>query len=176
MWSSCERSRASTGSQSRTSSGSPGRLRAAVADTTFINRVVEPHVRLWLGSQFPGHVFSERSVSVPGGSFKFDAVSGDGSIIGLILSSRAKTATGNENYGGWRKALNDIQWLKAASASRRLVVCTNDAFRALVMRRSARLGTGGIEFIFCQLPPDLDRQLNEHLDASSREQRTRPTL
>lgn len=110
---------------------------------------------------------------VPGGFFKFDAVSSDGSIVGLILSSRPKTATGNENYGGWRKALNDSQWLKAVPASRRLVVCTNAGFRLLVMSRSKRLGSEGIEFIYCPLPNEFERQLNEQLDASSREQRTR---
>jgi hypothetical protein len=58
-------------------------------------------------------------------------------------------------------------------ASRRLVVCTDENFRQLAMKRTKRYGTDGIEFLFCQLPDDIQRRLNENLDASSREQRNR---
>lgn len=144
-----------------------------MADTTFIKRVIEPHMRQWLGSLFPGQVFEERSVPLPDGSFRCDAVSRDGSIVALFKCSRPRTATGNENYGGVRNALHDVHCLRSLTASRRLVVCTDDGFRQLVMKRSKRFGIDGIEFLHCQLPEDLQGQLNDNLDSSRREQRNR---
>lgn len=144
-----------------------------MADTTFITRVIEPHMRDWLASKFPGHVFAEQAVPLPGGSFNCDAVSEDTSIVALLLTNRPKTAAGRENSGGVKKALTDVHCLKLLTASTRLVVCSDDGFRQLVVRRSARFGTDGIQFIHCPLPPDLQVHLDECLDASSKEQRNR---
>ena len=58
-------------------------------------------------------------------------------------------------------------------ATRRIVVCTDERFRQLAMKRTERYGTKGILFLLCRLPDDLQRMLNENLDASSREQRNR---
>ena len=144
-----------------------------MADTTFIKLVIEPHMRQWLLSQFPGHVFEERSVALPGGVFKCDAVSGDGSIVASFMCNRPRTATGNLNSGGLMKARSEVQGLKSMIAARRLIVCTDDDFRQLAMKQTKRFGTDGIEFLFCQLPEDLQRLLNDNLNASSREQRNR---
>jgi hypothetical protein len=107
------------------------------------------------------------------GSFKFDAVSDDDSIVAVFLSNRARTSTGNENTGGVRKALNDIGYLKVAAAARRLVVFTHSSFGDLIKARSKRLGIEGIEFLHCVLPQDLQEQLDNVLDACSAEQRSR---
>ncbi|MBI3521814.1 MAG: hypothetical protein HY071_01785 [Chloroflexi bacterium] len=144
-----------------------------MADTTFIKRVIEPHLRRRLESRFPGRVFQERSVPLSKGSFKCDAVSDDGSIVAFFLCNRPKTATGHENSGGIKKALDDVHVLKLLPASTRLLVCTDDDFRQLVMKRSKRFGTDGIEFLHYPLPADLQSQLNDNLDASRREQRNR---
>ncbi len=144
-----------------------------MADTTFIKRVIEPHMRQWLAAQFPGHVFDERSVPLPAGSFRCDAVSEDLSIVASLLSNRPKTATGRENSGGVKKALADIHCIKLLNASTRLIVCTDEGFRQLVMKRSKRFGTEGIQFIHCPLPVELQTQLEASLDTSSKEQRNR---
>lgn len=99
-----------------------------MADTTFIKRIIEPYLRLQWALQYPGHRFKERSVALPDGSFKCDAVSVDGSIVGLFSCNRAKTATGNENTGGVRKAFDDIHCLKYLPARTRLLVCTTRPF------------------------------------------------
>ncbi len=144
-----------------------------MADTQFIKRVIEPHMREWLETQFPGSAFAERSVQLPMGSFKFDAVSVDESVVAVFLSSRPKTSTGNENTGGVRKALNDIQYLKLVSARTRLAVFTDNRFRDLIRTRSKRIGCGGIDFVHCVLPNELQRQLDDVLDSASTEQRSR---
>lgn len=149
------------------------RLRyAAMADTNFIKRVIEPHLRRELETRFPGHRFEERAVALPGGVFKCDAVSEDGTIVACFLSNRAKTGTGNENTGGVRKALDDVHLLKAVSAQRRLLICTDAPFRDLVVRRSRRVDPSAIEFVHLALPPNLQRELDQTLDASRREQRS----
>src|SRR5688572_27042891 len=144
-----------------------------MADTTFIKKVIEPHMRQTLASWFPGHVFQEQAVALPNGFFKCDAVSGDGSIVAFFSCNRPKTASGNPNTGGLRKALDDVHCLKSLVAVKRLMVCTDDGFRKLVMKRSERFGNQGIEFRHFQLPDDLQGQLNSNLDASSREQGNR---
>lgn len=144
-----------------------------MADTTFIKRVIEPHMRNWLGSRFSPHSFQERAVALPHGSFKCDAVSEDASIVALLPTNRPKTATDRENSGGVKKALTDVHCLKLLTALRRLVVCTDDGFRQLVMKRSSRFGVEGVEFLHCPLPSDLQVQLNACLDASGSEQRNR---
>lgn len=123
-----------------------------MADTTFIKRVIEPHLRLELERTHPRSRFAERSVTLSDGSFKCDAVSEDGSIVAFFLCNRARTATGNENTGAVRKALYDIHCLKALPAMLR-IVCTNDDFRQLIIRRSKRFGTGVLSSCTCSCLP-----------------------
>lgn len=144
-----------------------------MADTTKIKTVIEPYVRDWLAKKFPGHVFEEKSVQlVTGGSYKFDAVAEDGSIIAAILSSRSLTRTGRENMGGVRKALAEISHLKLTPGSaRRIMVFTNHGFCQLIEQRGKRLGVESIEMMVCVLPLHLDSLLKEILDRASQEQR-----
>jgi hypothetical protein len=59
------------------------------------------------------------------------------------------------------------------SAPTQLVVCTDDRFRELIRTRSKRIGREGIEFVYCELPSEMQRQLDGVLDVASAEQRTR---
>lgn len=83
-----------------------------MADTTFIKKEIEPYVRKWLAEKFPDHEFDEKPVSVGESTeHKFDAVAKDGTIVGDILTNRARTRTGRENTGTVRKACNDVALL-----------------------------------------------------------------
>ena len=145
-----------------------------MADTQFIKRVIEPFMRKWLELRFQGQLFQERPVPLPDGEFRFDAVSEDGSIVGLFMCNRPRTSSGNENSGAVKKALNDIHYLKLLTGQRvRLAVFTDDGFRDLVLRRSRRIGSDGIELLHCKLPKDLEQALCENLDACRQEQRSR---
>jgi hypothetical protein len=144
-----------------------------MADTTKIKTVIEPYIRDWLAKQFPGHVFEERPIQLTsGGSYIFDAVSEDSSIVAAILSNRASTRTGRENTGGVRKALTELSYLKAVPADiEKVMVFTDDRFCQLVQHRATRLGRKQIKMIVCVLPPRLKALLKEILDRASYEQR-----
>jgi hypothetical protein len=139
-----------------------------MASTREIKTTIEPYVRNWLSTQYPGHVFTERAIS----GFSYDAVSEDSSIIGGILCNRSKTRTGNENTGGVRKALQNISGLKKTpEKSKKIMVFTNTEFLELIQRRANRFGTEDISMMVCKLPPNLDLLLTNILDSASREQR-----
>jgi len=144
-----------------------------VADTTKIKTVIEPYVRGWLATQFPGHMFEERPIQLTsGGSYVFDAVSEDDLIIAAILSNRAVTRTGRENTGGVRKALTELSYLKVSPANaEKVMVFTDGSFCQLVKRRATRLGRETIKMVVCVLPPPLEALLREILDKASYEQR-----
>ena len=146
------------------------RSRVNLADTTPIKNEIEPYVRKWLARTLGASGLKEASVALLGGEFfKFDAVSRNENIVACVLSNRAKTVNGNENTGGVRKALNDVQALGLIPHDcRRLMVFTNQEFRDLIKRRSARYISKNIEFLNCKLPPDLQRTLDKVLDESSR--------
>lgn len=146
-----------------------------MADTQFIKNEIEPYLCKWLRTHYPGLRFKERLVQLFHGSFKFDAVSEDESVVGLFMCNRPRTSSGNENSGAVRKALNDIHYLQLLPNPKtvRVVVFTDAGFRDLILRRSKRLGTNGIEFLHCQLPSGLQKQLSENLDACRKEQRSR---
>lgn len=142
-----------------------------MADTTYIKSTIEPFVREWLVTQFPGNSFVEQKVQLPNGEHKFDAVSVDGLTIGNILCNRPKTRTGNENNGAVRKALNDIQLLQLLPQDTfRFLVFTDNEFRDLMTRRSQRIGAESIKMLTCPLPSELNLQLLRTLDAASLEQ------
>lgn len=144
-----------------------------MANTQFIKQIIEPHIRGWLGEQFPGQTFLERDVPVPNGFFRFDGANADLSIVAQFTCSRSQTRSGNENFGGSRKLQNDIRSLQLATAPVKLLVFTNPAFRDLVAKRARRLGLEGIQFLHCDLSVDLQKRLDELLDAASKEQRSR---
>ena len=146
-----------------------------MSDTTYIRKVIEPYVREWLERELRVEGLEEKNVDlVSGGQFRFDAVSSDGLVVANILSNRARTATGNENTGGVRKALNDLRFLGMAHKdARRIMVFTDASFCKLIQKKGARMGIESIEFFICKLPRQLRRKLDDTLDAASQEQLNR---
>lgn len=144
-----------------------------MVDTTKIKTVIEPYVRSWLSTQFPGHIFKEKPVLLlTGSSYRFDAVAEDGSIVGAILCNRPRTRTGRENTGAVRKAIDDVNYLKLLPAVvKKLMIFTDVGCRDLIRRRAARQGIESIDMMVCTLPRDLAELLREILDAASNEQR-----
>ncbi|MBN1160661.1 MAG: hypothetical protein JXA17_01770 [Dehalococcoidales bacterium] len=144
-----------------------------MADTKQIKTIIEPYIRNWLSSQFTGHIFKEKTVSIGLGEHKFDAVAEDGSIIGAILCNRPKTRGGNENTGAVRKALNDISHLKLLSKNvKKLMIFTDSGYCELIRRRSVRLDAESINMVVCKLPAHLEVLLQSILNAASNEQKS----
>lgn len=144
-----------------------------MADTSRIKTEIEPFVREWLSNFCENVLLEERSVALPsGGSYRFDAVSQTGLIIGSILCNRPKTRTGRENTGGVRKALAEIEHMKLLPKTvRKIMVFTDSQFCELIRRRASRFGTEGIEMLVCNLPPEKERILQQVLENASYEQR-----
>lgn len=143
-----------------------------MADTSRIKKEIEPFVREWLSKRCDNVVLEERSVALPsGGSYKFDAVSHNGLIIGSILCNRPRTRTGRENTGGVRKALAEIEHMKLLPETvRKIMVFTDFQFRELIRRRASRFGTEGIEMLVCNLTPEKEKILQKVLENASYEQ------
>lgn len=143
-----------------------------MADTTAIKKDIEPYMRDWLADLLGVSSLDERDVPLTGGgSFRFDAVTIDGTVAACFLSSRARTVNGKENTGGVRKALNDARYLGLISGDcRRIMVFTDERFKDLIERRTERFNTEGVEFLWCPLPQKLQIVLDVTLDNASREQ------
>ena len=143
-----------------------------MADTRYIRVKVEPYLRRWLSKKCRGMQFFETKIKLStGGYHKFDAVTKDVAIIAAFVCNRAKTATGKENTGGVRKALNDLQFLNLLPAFiRRFFVFTDKEFLRLIRKRGRRVGTRGIKFLHCKLPENLASGLESVLNLSRREQ------
>ncbi len=143
-----------------------------MANTRMIKEV-EREVQSWLSEKYPGHSFQEKKVTLTTGyEHEFDAVSENRSIVGAILSSRARTRTGNENTGAVRKAQVDVCLLNLLPAHiTKLMVFTHKDFSRLVQERAAKLGTKSIEMLYYELSGGLQERLDKTLDDASHEQR-----
>ena len=146
-----------------------------MVDTKTIKALIEPYMRDWLTSHFPGQVFEEKVVDLKwGGHHKFDAVSNDNSVVAAFLSNRAKTRSGNENTGGVKKAESDLlRFHGLAPEITKVMVFTDAGFRDLTIRRTAGLGIETIQTLVWELPPELKRELESLLDRASQEQRAK---
>jgi hypothetical protein len=129
-----------------------------MATTQFIKLKVEPYIRQWLSHSYGRVHFAEKPILlIGGGRHKFDAVSEQEDIIASFVCNTAKTDSGNENTGGVRKAIIDMQYLNLlhVSPNQRLLVFTDNEFCTLIGKRAGRLGVERITFLFCPLPNNL---------------------
>ncbi len=144
-----------------------------MANTQYIKTWVEPYIRSWLSKRCGNIQLLEEDSRLSTGMYhKFDAVSENRLIVAAFVSNRATTATGNENTGGVRKALNDLQYLNLldVTATKRFLVFTDKDFLRLIRKRGKRVGTKGIRFLHCKLPQKLAIGLDNVLNTSSEEQ------
>jgi len=146
-----------------------------MADTTPIKKCIEPYVRKWLSTQFLGHNFAEKRVTLKtGGSHMFDAVSEDESTVVAILSNRPTTKGDKENSGGVHKAKVDLSLLRETkNEATKVMVFTNLGFHDLITKRTTGLGIETIRHLHCELPKKLQSLLDKVLDNASKEQRNR---
>jgi hypothetical protein len=110
-----------------------------------------------------GQVFRSASLRLkPGGTFNFDAVSADNSIVANISTSSAKTARGKRAVGKIMKIRADMLFLVMAQAEKRLIVLTErdmvDFWEA--EKRAGRVPME-IEFLEIKLPTELSMALEK---------------
>jgi len=129
---------------------------------TRIQREAEEWVRTaWMSERF-GRTFTERGLRLDaGGSFKFDAVSADESIVASISTSACRTRNGKYGSGKMMKIRSDILFLlMACGVQHRLIVVTD---RGMYDQLQKELQAGrlpkAIEFLHVELPQELCARL-----------------
>ena len=144
-----------------------------MADTTILKYKVEPWIRdTWLPKQpeFSGIKFTSCDLPLhPGGGFKgkfeFDAVDASKTIAVCISANR-------KNSGVIHKIRADMLFLLLADVKRRIVVVTNKIlFEHFEQERRNGRVPEKIQFLHAQLPRDLQKQVDEVWEKSSKEQR-----
>ena len=94
-----------------------------MADTTAQHAAEQWVVSEFLARHFPGVKFVGRKLTLKwGGLFAFDAVSGDGKIVGLISTSAARTAGGKAAIAKFQKLKADALYLLHVVGAERLVM------------------------------------------------------
>lgn len=138
-----------------------------------IQKQVEKWIReQWLPTQFRC-TFRETNVKlVPGGSFKFDAVSDDDKIVALISTSRSRTSTGNKARGQINKLRADILFLTMLSKKKErvLIFSERDLYEEIEReQKNARRLPKGIKLMHVVLPEKLDFKLAIARERASKE-------
>lgn len=130
---------------------------------TSIMKTAENYVLLEaLPKLFSGHLFQEASPAlIWGGRFDFDAVSQDGTIVGLISTSTLKTSGGNYGSGKVNKILKDCLYLLYVEGARKRFLaftetCMKHEFET--MKEKGRFPPE-IQLIHTPLPSDLNKKV-----------------
>jgi len=131
-----------------------------MADTRIQLEVEDWVRREWMPEKFRCQFFRERVSLSSGGVFDFDAVSEDGKIVATISTSGARTSSGKNAVGKMLKVRSDIYFLLLASTERRLAVLTElDMFEQWQKEIAGGRVPASIEFVYVELPVELDNRL-----------------
>jgi hypothetical protein len=110
----------------------------------------------WLEEQF-GQTFTEANVILSsGGTFRFDAVSEDRSIIASISTSKAAMSSGRPGVGKFMKLRADMLFHVLSTATRKLMIFTEECmYQACIRERERGRTPRDIEFVLVTLPAEL---------------------
>lgn len=141
-----------------------------MADTR-IQLEIERWIRTqWLPVKY-GQQFQPKGLTLRcGGTFQFDAVSDDGSIVASISTSSGTTQTGKYPSAKVQKLRADMLFLLLTTASKRLIVLTEKDMLDLC-RKEQNIGRvpEEIEFEQAEIPEQLRKVLLESRRIASRE-------
>jgi len=119
---------------------------------------IEKWIReIWLPQKF-GQSFKVKSLQLtPGGSFNFDAVSEDRSIVANISTSSCRTARGNIASAKIQKMRADMLFLIMVKADKRIIVlCEKDMYDYLIKEKTNGRVPDEIEFLHAPIPENLN--------------------
>ncbi|MCW5937607.1 MAG: hypothetical protein KIT11_09915 [Fimbriimonadaceae bacterium] len=96
-----------------------------------------------------------------GGTYHFSFVSEDGKVVGSVITSRARTASGKLGNEKMNKYRADLYFLLIAEAEQRLMVLTDPEMYELLCAEKALRGRipQEIELLFAPLPKHLANRL-----------------
>ena|SRR2546427_509476 len=114
----------------------------------------------WLPAKY-GQQFSAQAVRLsPGGSFHFDGVSQDKSIVVTISTSAAQTASGKPGSGKLQKIRADVLFLLLSEARRPVLVFTEPGmFRWCQEEKENGRLPSSLEVLLAELPSELQVRL-----------------
>ena len=114
----------------------------------------------WLCREFRTEFREEQVVLSSGGTFKFDAVSADKSIVAVVSTSSSRTGTRKLATGKMHKIRSDILFLLLANPVTALVVLTErDMFDYWVREQAKGRAPKHIRFVHVPLPADFASEL-----------------
>jgi hypothetical protein len=140
-----------------------------MANTKYLRYAVEPWVRQQLERQY-GKPFHAKVLPLsPGGAHEFDAVSGDGSIVGSIKANSGLTSGGNHPTGKVATVLNEVYFLTLVEAQQRLLVLTNPEFHEIFVRTTRGQIVTDVEILLVPLPPGMQAIVDGVVRVASQE-------
>lgn len=132
-----------------------------MAKTTELKTKVEPYVRKELEKLYLGHTFTEKPLPLrrkkdnTSAIHKFDAVSGDNTIVASIKSHSWLTSGGNLPSGKIAQIYRSLYFLSLADAKVKLLILTDrEAYNGFLKESDGKLAEG-VGIIFCPLQPEL---------------------
>ena len=126
----------------------------------------------WMQGRFGQEFVKDKVELSAGGSFQFDAVSEDRSIIATISTSNARTRTGKMGAGKKQKIRADMFFLLLAKdVQRRLVILTESDMHEEMVKEKDKRGRvpASIELFHANLPSHLVQLLDTAKAVASKE-------
>ena len=141
-----------------------------MADTRVQVMVEDWARREWMPERY-GQRFSRGRVGLSsGGTFDFDAVNVDGTIIANISTSGSKTATGKHAVGKMLKVRSDIYFLLLVKADHKLMLLTErDMYERWLSEADSGRVPDSVQFVHVEVPEDLDLKLKASRQVASLE-------
>lgn len=131
-----------------------------MANTTYLRREVESHVRAELAAKH-GQPFSSQFLELrTGGRHEFDAVSDDEQIVAGIKAASGLTAGGRIPSGKINSSLAELYYLSLVEAPVRMLVLTNPEFHAIFVKKTSGAIAWGIAVICMPLPEAMQAEVD----------------
>lgn len=140
-----------------------------MANTAYLRRVVEAHIRDVLAERY-GIPFSSQVLELrPGGRHEFDAVSADRQIVVAVKTASGLTASGRHPAGKVKDCIAELYFLSLVDAPMRRLVLTTPSFHEIFTKVTRGAVADGIEIECISLPQEMQREVDEIVRMASEE-------
>jgi hypothetical protein len=144
-----------------------------MANTIFLKTKVEDYVRSWLADKFGTPFHSEflflARVQNRAARHEFDAVSEDKKIVCAIKTASWTTSGGKRGSGKIQGAYAELYFLDHISAEATYLILTDKIFFDNLSREIQGKLSEGLDLLFCELPDELNREIDAIRVSSRRE-------
>jgi hypothetical protein len=131
-----------------------------MADTSYLRREVESHVRAQLAVQHDQSFSSQFLTLRTGGRHEFDAVSADGQIVAGVKAASGLTAGGRIPSGKINSSLAELYYLSLVEAPIRLLILTNPEFHEIFLKKTSGAIADGITVVCMPLPEAMQAEVD----------------